>query len=340
MQVVPLAQVGQLAMHQPELVVFVLPPDPERALGVLGNVRLLAQARVLAVGPATDSKLILRALRTGADDYIDVLDLEGDLEAAVQRLTPGTTMQASPGVTIALLAPSGGSGSSTLAVNLATVLAQHHKQSVLFDLKLETGDGAALLDLKPTHTLADLCQNAARMDRIMFQRSLVRHASGVHLLAPPRMLADIGYVTAEGVLKALALARALFPYVVVDLDHSFREEQVQAIRQADTILVILRLDFASLRNTQRTLEHLAQKGIGPERVRVVVNRYGQPKEVPVAKAEEALSVKVFHYIPEDARTINRANNNGVPAVLEYPSAKVCKSIIGLAASVNGRHKAH
>ena len=67
----------------------------------------------------------------------------------------------------------------------------------------------------------------------------------------------------------------------------------------------------------------------------MVNRYGQPKEVPAAKAEEALGVEIAYYVPDDARAVNRANNNGVPVVLEAPSSKVSKSVIRLAASVNG-----
>ena len=240
------------------------------------------------------------------------------------------------GRAIAVLAPSGGSGSSTLAANVATVMAQHHQSAVLLDLKLEAGDLAALLDLRPAHTLADLCLNAARMDRVMFERSLVKHPSGVHLLAPPRTFADVEHVTPEGVRQALALARALFPYVVADLDHSFRGEQTQVLRQADLVLLVLRLDFTSLRNARRALDFLTQLGIGADRVRVVVNRYGQPKELPAAKAEEALGLKVFHYVPDDARTVNRANNNGVPVVLESPSAKVSRSVAQLALSINGR----
>jgi pilus assembly protein CpaE len=73
-------------------------------------------------------------------------------------------------------------------------------------------------------------------------------------------------------------------------------------------------------------------------VRVVVNRYGQPKEVPSAKAEEVLGLKIFHYVPDDPKAINRANNNGVPVVREAPSARVSKSVARLAMSVNGRHR--
>ena len=74
--------------------------------------------------------------------------------------------------------------------------------------------------------------------------------------------------------------------------------------------------------------------------RLVVNRYGQPKEVPAAKAEEALGVKIFHFVPDDPRSVNRANNNGTPFVLETPSAKVSRSVTRLAMSINGAHKNH
>ncbi|MBI1914725.1 MAG: AAA family ATPase [Planctomycetes bacterium] len=327
----------RLAQGHPELIIVILAPDPERALGVVSQLHLLTPAPMLAVGPTHDSRLVLRTLRAGAADYADDSDLEDELRTVLGRLRTELPAQAEPARTIAVLAPSGGSGSSTLSVNVATVLAKDHKSVLLLDLKLQSGDLAALLDLKPTHTLAELCQNAARMDRIMLERSLVRHGSGVHLLAPPRSLADVGLVTADGVRQALNLARGLFPYVVIDLDHSFGPEQLQALRLADVVLVVLRLDFTCLRNTQRTLDYLEQLGIGRDRIRVVVNRYGQAKEVPAAKAEEALGTKIFHYVPEDAKTVNRANNNGVPIVLESPWAKVSRSLSKLAQSVNGRH---
>jgi pilus assembly protein CpaE len=333
----PSLAANHLASAQPDLVVVVLLPDPERALAVLPVLRHQAHARLVVVGPASDTKLVIRSLREGAGDYIDEAELATELRAALERMRAESHIQENLGRTIAILAPSGGSGSSTLAANVATVLAREYQRVALLDLKLTNGDLAALLDLKPTHTLADLCQNAARLDRVMFERSLVQHTSGVHLLAAPRTFLNIGQVTPDGVRQALGLARSLFPYVVVDLDHSFREEQAQVLRQADIVLIVMRLDFTCLRNSQQALDYLAALGVPSDRVRLVVNRYGQPKEVPAAKAEEALGVKVFHYIPDDPKTVNRANNSGVPLVLESPSAKVSRSVTQLAESINGRH---
>jgi pilus assembly protein CpaE len=339
-RVVPLdLAADRLAEGQPDLLVIVLSPDPERALAVMGDAIRKVQSRVLVVGPAS-SKLVLRALRGGAADYVDEADLEAELLVALRQLRDEKSGRSGAGRLIAVLAPSGGSGSSTLATNVAAALAKEHKEVALVDLKLEAGDLAALLDLKPVYTLADLTQNVARMDRVLLERSLVRHASGVHLLASPRAFADVAFVTPEGVDQALNLARAVFPYVVADLDHGFREVQVRAIRQADVILLVLRLEFAALRNTRRTLDHLEQLNVDKDRVRLVVNRYGQPKEVPAAKAEEALGMKIFHFVPNDPRAVIRANNNGVPFVFETPSAKVSKNVTRLAMSINGAHKPH
>ncbi len=329
----------RLAAAKPDLLVVVLDPDPERALSTLADLPRGA-ARVLAVGPTTEPRLVIRALRGGVDDYVDRGDLEAELKHALDTIQARRENREEAGRLIAVLAPSGGSGSSTLAANVATVLAKEHGRSALIDLKLEAGDLSALLDLKPTHTLSDLCQSIARVDRTLFDKSLARHASGVHLLAPPARLSEVRHVTPEAVRQVLSLARSGFPYVVVDLDHSFRDEQAQVLRQADVVLLVLRLDFASLRNARRALEHLEALGVPRDRLRPVVNRFGQAREIPAAKAEEALDMKIFHYVPEDPKTVNRANNNGVPLVLESPSAKVAKSLAKLAASVNGRHKAH
>ena len=55
----------RLAQTPADLLVIVLPPDPNRSLGLLTDLRLLSPARMLVVGPALDSRLVLLALRAG-----------------------------------------------------------------------------------------------------------------------------------------------------------------------------------------------------------------------------------------------------------------------------------
>lgn len=313
------------------LLVVVLSPSPDRALDLLRKIRGQAAGPVLAVGLASDSKLILRALHEGADHYVDEADLETQLDSVLLRLQIKEEAARQPsGRVIALLGASGGSGVSTLAVNLAGALARDQGRCALIDLKPGVGDLAALLDLKPAHNLADLCLNAGRLDRSMFESALVPHTSGVHLLAPPMMYEDIRLVTPQGVNKMLHLARDTFRFAVVDLEDCYHEEQVAALRQAEFILLVFRLDFTSLRSTKRILDCLEQGGMGGERIRLVINRYGQAKELPLSQAEEALGRKIPFLIPDDPKSINAANNAGEPAVFRSPSAKVVQSIVQLA----------
>lgn len=320
----------QAAASEVQIVLVAFPPDAERALGVVRDIGRRTTASILAVGPATDTKLVLRALREGASEYLDLADLRTELAEALQRLaaTEDTT-----GQVVVVLAPSGGSGASTVAVNVATTLAQKHKSCALLDFKLEAGDLSPLLDLKPTHTIADLCRNIARLDHSLMQGCLAGCSSGVQLLAAPARIADVAGVTPEAVDVVLSLISRHFPFVVIDLDHSFRPEQTRAVLKSDLIVLVLRLDFVSLRNTRTTLDFFKELGVPRERVRIVANRCGQGGELTAAQAEEALGIKIANFVPDDPKTVNRANNNGVPVVVESPSAKVSRALADLASQI-------
>ncbi|HEV3443363.1 MAG TPA: hypothetical protein VG099_01915, partial [Gemmataceae bacterium] len=109
------------ALYQvrPEMVVVALSPDPERGLEMLRKLRGEMTGYLLAAGQTADSKLILRALHAGADQYLDEADLEAGLESVLARLQIKQEANAPPGRLLALLAASGGSGASSLAANLA-----------------------------------------------------------------------------------------------------------------------------------------------------------------------------------------------------------------------------
>jgi pilus assembly protein CpaE len=310
----------------PEIVVVVVFPDAERALAVVQDLRRRIEAPILAVGPATDTKLVLRALREGASEYIDQADLRPELAGALARLDSSEKA----GRVIAVLAPSGGSGASLLAANVAVALMQKSNGCALIDLNLESGDLVPLLDLKPTLTLADLCRYAERLDFSLLQGCLTRHDSGVQLLTAPASIAEIDRVTPDAIKLVLSMAARHFPFVIVDVPHSYRPEQQSLLQQADLIVLVLRLDFISLRNTKRTLDFIQHAGISRDRVQIVVNRLGQAGEISTTQAEESLKIKILQSLPDDPKTVNRAINNGIPVILQAPSAKISRALVDLA----------
>lgn len=325
----------RLSQAPADLIVVVLSPHPEMPLEVLRQVRRNVSCSVLAVGPGRESQWQLEAIRAGADYYIAEEQLAGYLEVVLERLQPRPIHVVNGndrGRLIAIVSGASGSGATTLAVNLSAALAARGP-ALLVDLNLGGGDAATLLNLKPVHTLAELCANDEGMDQVMFDRSLTQHESGLSLLAPSQSFKEIRQVTPRGVKKALELGMNRFAFLVADLNDFFHAEQEQTLREADVVLLVLRLDFTSLRNTRRTLDYLEQLGGVHHKIRLVANRAGQSGELPIAKVEEALGVQVYHALPDDVRTVNHANNDGNPAVLEAPSSRYSRSVVELASKL-------
>jgi len=338
---VPLEVVKDRAARlHPALVVLALGTDHERSLYMLRALRQTVDSYLVVIGPADNSKLILRAMQEGADEYLDENVLEGEIGGAIVRFKAHRSTAAveleQPGRVISVVASSGGSGASTVAANISAALAKAHGTCGLIDLRMSAGDLAPLFNIRPNYSLAHLAENLERIDEEMFDQLFGRHASGVHLLAAPCGF-GVHKVTDRVVRQAIAMARRRFPYVVIDIDRSLGGEQVEALWQSEVILIVVRLDYISLRNTRRTMDYLKELGLDLDRVSLVVNRYGEGQQLSVAAAEESLGKKIVHSIPNDPSRINAAINAGSPVLLRRPFAKISRRLGTLAQSVNGQY---
>jgi pilus assembly protein CpaE len=319
---------------KPNVILFVMPNDPDRPVAVLQNLRRASNASVVAVGSARDPQQILRLVRLGADDYLDVEgELERDLGEFLKRFCAIDDRPTDIGKIVTVMSPSGGSGCSFLAANLAIALAKTHGKVALCDMDLRRGDLASYLNIKPRHTINDLCRSLNRLDQGMFAQSLHAHDSGVQLLAAPDALADIQPISAEAAERIMKMSRSQFPFTIVDLEDFFHREQLQVLQMSDVALMVLRLDFTSLRNARRTLEYMKNIGVDQSKIQIVVNKYGRSKELPVSEAEEALGVKFQYFVPDDPKTAVLSLNRGTPAMIYAPKTKLSYAIGDIATAL-------
>lgn len=314
------------------LLLVVLPDPPDKGLELIQRTRR-AERPLLCAGPGEDPGLILQSLRAGVDRYLDLDNLESDLGVALTTL--GKTWGQPKGKNLVVLAPNGGSGASTVLVNLGIALAQHKIKVQLIDLHWTRNDLTWFLDLKPSFTLATLCEQQERLDRAMFDRAMTTHSSGVSLLASggPHSRPD---VLEEGITQIMEWSQSAFHYVLVDMENSHDPITASVLKQADEVLVVFRLDFVSLKNLQNLLDHFSRLGIAKENVRIVANQQDLAGQLSVERAEQALGISVSQVIPHDPRAANQAINHGAPAMLEQPRSKLTRSIQQLAQSVLDR----
>jgi pilus assembly protein CpaE len=328
------ARQAATAEPQPELIVFVLFQDDDRALAILRNLREAVETPILAVGPR-DPNLILGTLHAGANDFLDeASDFHKDLTSALSRLLESASKRATAGRLITVVAANGGCGRTFFAANLAVQLAQTQGRCGLFDLDIAGADVATYLNLKPPHSIADLCHNIDKLDQKMFEQSMVEHESGVFVLAAPEEWEQARSISAEGLQKVLRFGKAFFPSVVVDLNSPWLSGNTPVLQQSTTVLLLLRLDFPGIRNAHRVLSAMDRAGVDPGKLQLVAARYGRPKEISGSQVESVLGMKIRHYLPEDSHTVNSCINCGVSVMLESPSSAIGKAIASVAATLH------
>ncbi len=276
----------------------------EDAAAFIHRLRRQSPALVVAVGSGISADHVLRLIRCGACDFLDLQNpqaLEDDLLAMLGRLRHDDQGTNGKGRLISITSASGGCGVSTLAVNLAIALAKKMGTCGLVDLKLRGGDLAVLLNLVPRHTLADVCKQRDELDATLIEQSLTPHASGVRLLASPHFLVNHGKLDAEVIGRAIQLVTAAFPHVVVDIEDIFHREQQETLLASDHVVVVMRLDFPCLLRTQRMLQYLESVGVPTGNIHLVVNRFGMDTQISQRQCCEALGAALDISFPRILR---------------------------------------
>ncbi len=325
----------------PDVAIVSLDTDIERAMGLVADIsREHPNCGVVVVSSETDGQLILRAMRSGAREFLNSPVQLEELVSALDRVASSSTggsQKSKSGVIIPVAGASGGVGTTSVAVNAAVALAQNPERSVvLVDLDLALGDADIFLDVMADYTLLDVAHNISRLDLALLRKSLTKHSSGLFLLPRPVQIEDNATITADDLRKVLGLLKASFSHVIVDLSKSYNNLDMVALEAASTVLLLTQLDLPCLRNVVRLLSSFERHEGLRERVKVVVNRSGLEKnQISLEKAENTIGGEIFSRIPNNYVVISECRNNGVPLIEQAPKAAITGHIVELAERVSG-----
>ncbi len=327
----------------PDIGFVALDSYPDKALDLVGSLAKSApNCAILVTSTSTDGNLILRAMRAGAKEFLTQPVKIEDLSTALQRVSSqrgGGTSGANRGCKlIAVTGATGGVGSTSLAVNLSCALAADETNSVvLVDLDLCLGDADVFLDAIPEYTLSDVAQNIGRLDLTLLKRSLTKHDTGLYLLPRPVQLEDARNISTEELTRVLGLLKASFTHLIIDTSKGFNKLDMQALTEAEEILLITQLDLPCLRNVVRLLMSFKESNRFDDKVKIVVNRAGYDTgQISLRKAQETIGREIFWQVPNDYRVMVEVRNNGVPLIQQAPKAAITQSINQLAAAISGK----
>jgi pilus assembly protein CpaE len=301
-------------------------PSPRQLIvDVGGHAQPLAALEELAQVLEPDVKVLVIGDRPDVDFYRKVTRGLGAVDYLYRPLTPtvvaehfGPHLNERPagrstirgGRVIALTGARGGVGTSTLAANLAWLLAsQASRHAALLDADLLTGTGGLLLAATPGPGLRAALEKPERMDSLLVERATTAVTDRLHLLAGEEGMTKRPEYAAGAAEQLLNLLERRFNYIVVDVPRDGSALSADLLKLAHQRVVVIEPSLAAVRDGLRLLH--SQGGIAEaRRPLLVVNRSGRPGGLSANELEEAMRQTPDLSIPDLPKVLGQAATLG------------------------------
>src|SRR5438105_1673736 len=141
--------------------------------------------------------------------------------------------------TLVFFGAKGGAGTTTMAVNCGVEIARLSKRpTVVLDLKAGLGEVALFLGVRPRYTVLDAIDNLHRLDKEFLRELVIKHKSGLEILAGSENFDRPGAADAGGIEELLRLLARQYEYLVVDAGTQLNSCTVAALYGADRVFLI------------------------------------------------------------------------------------------------------
>jgi pilus assembly protein CpaE len=313
-----LDDVPRLLEQQNDVIIIELDSNPEYALELVEDICANGTATVMVYSAKSDPDLLVRCMRAGAREFFALPFAHSTVAEALVRASARRAASRIPkkvgGRLLVFLGAKGGGGVTTIATNFAVALAQESGQStLLIDLDLPLGDAALNLGITTEYSTINALQNPTRLDSAFLSKLLVKHDSGVSVLAAPGHFPQV-ISSNEAIDKLIMVARQDFGNVVVDMGARQDLTGTALFKDAHIIYLVTQAGIPELRNSNRVISQFFSNG-GPK-LEIVINRY-EPRSlgVPDEHITKALTRPARWKIPNDYASVRRMQNTATPLVL-------------------------
>ncbi|WP_083100950.1 AAA family ATPase [Pseudophaeobacter leonis] len=341
-----------------EFVALAMDSQDEANLAQMGEIISQAKARnikVILIAEEVSPAALHTLLRQGADEFIPYPLPERELQAAIDRIsTPGPDPAAPTnphllksdarreGAVIVCHGLAGGTGSTTLAVNLAWELAEMSTQKTpsvcLLDFDMQQGSVSTYLDLPRREIVMELLSETENMDADIFGQALLPFQDKLQVLTAPSEMIPLDFISVEDVERVVEMARSHFDFVIIDMPHTLVQWSETILQMAHVYFAMIELDMRSAQNALRLKRALQSEGLPFDKLRFALNRAPKFTDLSgksrVKRMAESLGISIDLQLPDGGKPITQSCDHGLPLATSNAKNPLRKEIAKLARSLH------
>jgi pilus assembly protein CpaE len=311
--------------------------DPTALVGAITALAARPSApAVLLAGAHLPASLVRALMKAPRSDVLEAPFTSEDLaraSAALLASVPATA--AAPTHTAkcwTVTGSVGGCGATTIAVELATALAQRRRgdqRVALVDLNLADGAAAAYLGATSNMLLTEASSAPERIDPAILAAYSARVDGGLDLMAAPRDPKAFAKVSQSTVCRLLEVACQVYDWVIIDMPRHQHPWTLDVLAGSDEVLVVSELTVPALlsaRSLATEIEAEIPEGPAP---RIILNRLANRVFGPapsLTEAEKALQRKADAGITSDWEAAAASVNLGGSISHHRPRSKIVRDI--------------
>ena len=328
-------------------------PGHSLSLALLGpgeafgeEAAVLEEPRLASVRAVEDSDLLVLdrdafvpLLGPDSDEMSELRRLVEQRKATARLLTAWAPAMNGAGSSqsIAFYSPKGGSGRTTVALNLAAQLARAHPAEVLLvDLSLPFNNAALMSNLVPVNSLAQLAGASPGQFEEALLSALLPHPAGFLVLSSAMRPEHAELVTPQLVERALDALKRSFRWLVFDLGPQLSDTTLSVLERADRVLLLTTPELSALKDIaelRRIFNDLLR--IPPAKVMVALNHRGPKAAIGRADIERHLREELVCEFQFEGSKLDEAAIRGEVLSVADARSSMARATAAIAQALSG-----